>query len=84
MKFKEVLAIAPAERRGPRQQVRMHMNQCGRGATVVVYPQAVWYGGVTPGDVEEIVDSHLSRGEVLERLVIPEDILNTPAALGSE
>jgi (2Fe-2S) ferredoxin len=35
---------------------------------VVVYPDAVWYGNVTPDDVEEIVERHLIAGEPVERL----------------
>jgi (2Fe-2S) ferredoxin len=51
------------------------LDQCARGVTVVVYPDAVWYGGVRPDDVDEIVERHLIRGEVVERLVIPDDEL---------
>jgi (2Fe-2S) ferredoxin len=51
------------------------LDQCARGVTVVVYPEAVWYGGVTPGDAEEIVARHLVCGEPVRRLEIP------PAAL---
>jgi (2Fe-2S) ferredoxin len=47
------------------------LDQCARGVTVVVYPEAVWYGGVTPADVDEIVASHLVRGEPVRRLEIP-------------
>ncbi|QDU66486.1 (2Fe-2S) ferredoxin domain-containing protein [Engelhardtia mirabilis] len=51
------------------------LDQCDRGVTVVVYPDEVWYGGVTLADVDEIVDSHLVRGEPVQRLVIPDDQL---------
>jgi (2Fe-2S) ferredoxin len=37
---------------------------------MVVYPEGVWYGGVTPADVPEIVDRHLVGGAPVERLVI--------------
>ena len=51
------------------------LDQCAFGVTVVVYPDAVWYGGVTLGDVDEIVERHLVRGEVVERLLLqrPDD-----------
>ena len=39
-----------------------------RGATVVVYPEGVWYTGVTAADVEELADKHMARGEIVERL----------------
>jgi (2Fe-2S) ferredoxin len=38
----------------------------------VVYPEQVWYGGVTVDDVEEIIQSHLIGGKPVERLLIPE------------
>jgi (2Fe-2S) ferredoxin len=43
---------------------------CEKGPIVVVYPDNVWYGSVSPDDVEEIMDSHIERGEIVERLVI--------------
>lgn len=43
---------------------------CDKGPIVVVYPEGVWYGNVTPDDVEEIVESHLENGEVVKRLMI--------------
>ena len=44
------------------------LDQCPRGVVVVVYPEQVWYGGVTAGDVREIVDQHLFGGVPVERL----------------
>jgi (2Fe-2S) ferredoxin len=43
----------------------------------VVYPQAVWYGRVTLADVDEIIDQHIAGDTVVERLVIPDECLNT-------
>lgn len=51
------------------------LDQCARGVTVVVYPEAVWYGGVTLADVDELVESHLVRGEPVRRLEIPPEQL---------
>jgi (2Fe-2S) ferredoxin len=47
------------------------LDACAHGPTVVVYPEGVWYGGVTPEDVPEIVERHLVGGEVVARLLIP-------------
>ena len=47
------------------------LDQCERGVAVVVYPEQVWYGGVTVKDVAEIVDKHLVGGKVVERLLQP-------------
>ena len=46
------------------------LDACERGAAVVVYPEGVWYGGVTAADVKEIVEEHLVAGRVVERLVM--------------
>lgn len=55
------------------------LDQCAQGCTVVVYPEQVWYGHVTPEDVDEIVESHLLRGVPVARLVIPDDQLTGKA-----
>ncbi len=47
------------------------LDTCEQGVTVVIYPEAVWYGGVTVNDVDEIVERHVIGGEVVERLVQP-------------
>ncbi len=44
------------------------LDACEHGVSVVVYPDGVWYGGVTPADVPEIVEEHLVNGRVVERL----------------
>ena len=49
------------------------LGPCFEGPTVVVYPEAVWYVGVTPADVPEIVESHLAGGIPVARLVRPDD-----------
>ncbi|MEZ4403035.1 MAG: (2Fe-2S) ferredoxin domain-containing protein [Kofleriaceae bacterium] len=48
------------------------LDQCEHGVAVVVYPEQVWYGGVTVDDVPEIVRRHLVGGEPVERLRIPD------------
>lgn len=47
------------------------LDQCAHGVSVVVYPEQVWYGHVTVEDIPEIVDRHLVGGEVVERLLMP-------------
>lgn len=46
------------------------LDRCDEGPCVVVYPEAVWYTYVDEHDIDEIVDSHLVRGEPVERLKI--------------
>ncbi len=59
-----------------RQQKSNCMDQCEHGPMVVVYPDAVWYGGVQPGDVAEIVEQHLIGGRPVARLIVPDECLN--------
>lgn len=61
-------------RAGLKGRVRINnagcLDQCERGVTVVVYPEAVWYGGVTLDDVDELFDSHIVEGRPVERLLL--------------
>ncbi len=45
------------------------LGLCSMGPVVMIYPEQIWYGKVTPDDVEEIMDA-LEEGEVVDRLVI--------------
>ncbi len=47
------------------------MNRCAAGPVAVVYPEAVWYTYVDQADIDEIVESHLKNGRVVERLLTP-------------
>ncbi|MDO9244251.1 MAG: NAD(P)H-dependent oxidoreductase subunit E [Rhodocyclaceae bacterium] len=46
------------------------LDRCGDGPVIVVYPEAVWYTYVDQEDIDEIVDSHLVKGQIVERLKI--------------
>jgi (2Fe-2S) ferredoxin len=56
------------------------LDACEYGATVVIYPDGIWYGHVTAEDVPEIIDRTIINGEVIQRLLIP-DSRYLPAAL---
>jgi (2Fe-2S) ferredoxin len=45
------------------------LGLCEWGPNMIVYPEGVWYAGVTPADVPEIVRSHFEENTPLERLV---------------
>lgn len=47
------------------------LDQCEAGVAIVVYPEQVWYGGVTPADIPELVEKHLVGGELVTRLLLP-------------
>ncbi|MFT3664146.1 (2Fe-2S) ferredoxin domain-containing protein [Piscinibacter sp.] len=50
------------------------LDRCAGGPVAVVYPEAVWYTYVDADDIDEIVERHLKRGEVVERLVLPPSV----------
>jgi (2Fe-2S) ferredoxin len=56
-------------------QVRVNkagcLDRCAAGPVAVVYPEAVWYSYVDEQDIDEIVESHLKNGRVVERLLTP-------------
>ncbi len=43
---------------------------CAIGTAVLIYPEGVWYGQVRARDVPEIIEEHLERGNVVERLAL--------------
>src|ERR1017187_6517287 len=45
------------------------LGVCERGANLVVYPEGIWYSGVRPEDVPELVESHFVKGKPVDRLV---------------
>lgn len=49
------------------------LDACAHGPSIVVYPEGVYYGKVTPEDVEEIVTEHLVGDKVVDRLAIKFD-----------
>jgi (2Fe-2S) ferredoxin len=50
------------------------LDRCAGGPVAVVYPEGIWYTYVDAADIDEIVDSHLERGKVVERLLLPPDV----------
>ena len=49
---------------------------CAIGPAVMVYPEGVWYAQVRTSDVAEIVEAHLLKGQIVERLAL----MKIPAA----
>jgi len=52
------------------------LDACEHGVTAVVYPEQVWYGGITINDVEEILQSHILNNTPVERLKIKDAKFN--------
>ena len=59
-------------------QVRVNkagcLDRCAAGPVAVVYPEAIWYSYVDLQDIDEIVESHLKNGKVVERLGTPPNL----------
>jgi len=45
------------------------LGPCFEGPTIVVYPEGVWYAGVTAADIPEIVEEHMVGGRPVARLM---------------
>jgi len=77
-KFKERL-----KQLGLNSQIRANssgcLDACEFGPVVCVYPEQIWYGGVKPEDVEEIIQSHLINNEPVKRLMITDKRFNRDA-----
>jgi (2Fe-2S) ferredoxin len=50
------------------------LDRCAGGPVAVVYPDETWYTYVDTHDIDEIVESHLKNGRVVERLVLPASV----------
>ncbi len=59
------------------------LTECGSiGVAVMVYPDGTMYGQVQPENVGEIVEEHLEKGNVVERLALIElPVSDLPIAL---
>lgn len=46
------------------------LDRCDLGPVVVIYPGETWYTYVDREDLDEILESHLKNGKIVERLLI--------------
>lgn len=46
------------------------LGRCDMGPVMVVYPEAVWYTYIDQADLDEIIEEHLTNGNVVERLKV--------------
>jgi (2Fe-2S) ferredoxin len=76
--FDRCKARAKAEKLNGPGGVRVNkagcMDRCAGGPVAVVYPEAVWYTYVDNDDIDEIVESHLKNGVVVQRLLLPDSV----------
>ncbi len=63
------------KRRGLQATVRANeagcLDRCEVGPTVVIYPQGIWYGHVTPADVPRIVEQTIIGAQTIAELQLP-------------
>ena len=50
---------------------------CAGGPWMVVYPDGIWYGNVTPNRFERILQEHLIGGEPVREWVVAENRLES-------
>ena len=46
------------------------LDRCEHGPTMVIYPDGVWYHYETRDDVDEILETHVMGGRLVERLLL--------------
>ena len=44
------------------------LDRCGEGPVMVIYPQEVWYTFIDQQDIDDIIDQHLKKDQIVERL----------------
>ena len=58
----------------PQNNIRINsagcMDRCDEGPVIVVYPEGTWYTYVDERDLDEIIETHLKNGRIVERLKI--------------
>jgi (2Fe-2S) ferredoxin len=59
--------------RGVRINASGCLDRCEHGPTMVVYPEGVWYHYETREDVDEILETHITQGGRVERLLLRPD-----------
>lgn len=64
--FKELRKIAKERRLHPRIRVAQArcLGKCAAGANVMIFPDNIWFSAVTPEDVTQISDEHLSLAKI--------------------
>ncbi|MBD3648761.1 MAG: (2Fe-2S) ferredoxin domain-containing protein [Pseudomonadales bacterium] len=50
------------------------LGACEHSPGVLVYPEGVLYGNLTPANVPQIIEQHLLGNEAIEELKVPADV----------
>ena len=46
------------------------LDMCAFGPVAVVYPEGIWYQGLTAADAQEVYEQHMLLGVPVERLLL--------------
>lgn len=57
------------------------LDRCELGPTMVIYPGGTWYHYRTEADVDEILERHVQKGEIVERLQLTPELTSLPLHL---
>ena len=49
------------------------LNRCELGPVMVIYPEGVWYRYRDKTDIDEILETHIGRGQRVQRLLLQPD-----------
>lgn len=49
------------------------LGRCKQGPSLVIYPEGIWYHCNTPEDIDEIVEKHIIKKEIVTRLLLPHE-----------
>ena len=71
---KRVKAAGLAGPDGTRVNKAGCLDRCAGGPVAVVYPEGTWYTYLDQHDIDDIVEQHLMKGEVVQRLLRPPNV----------
>jgi len=69
---KKVAALELGGKGGVRISSAGCLGRCELGPVIVVYPEGVWYSYSSTQDIDEIIESHIIQGKIVERLLTNE------------
>ncbi len=46
------------------------LGRCSDGPICVIYPDGIWYNYIDENDIKEIIDEHLIKGDLVQRLAL--------------
>ena len=55
---------------------------CADGPVLLIWPEGITYGGVTPERIERIVREHIVKGVPVEEWILSRTPFSDPAAAG--